>query len=220
MSNPFNSRCIQPGAQPFIFDGAVTSKSLIEKASQSGKCYLIVGPHGTGKSTLLYELADAIQRDPPAVADACPSNQPMRLLWLRPSDRPNWTLLASMPSWKKGERILIDGFEQLYTPIRALVKWFIKIRQSICIATSHELYQGYELLYQTDMNVEVEHQVVATLLANESAEAVTRLMQSNAWKESRAKHSANLRESLFDMYDWWQTEFPLSTRGVSKEQHH
>ena len=29
------------------------------------------------------------------------------------------------------------------------------------------------------------------------------LVQSEEWKMSRAKHRENLRESLFEMYDWW-----------------
>jgi hypothetical protein len=32
------------------------------------------------------------------------------------------------------------------------------------------------------------------------------VIQSEAWSESRARHGQNLRESLFDMYDWYRDQ--------------
>ena len=31
------------------------------------------------------------------------------------------------------------------------------------------------------------------------------LLSSKEWSDSRARHGQNIRETLFDMYDWWQS---------------
>lgn len=208
MTNPFTSSRIQPGAQPFLFPGDETPESLLECSTGAGSCYLIVGEHGTGKSTLLQMLYQCFLQQLPADGKDLGRSLAVvpHMLWLRPAEKPNRTLLKSLPNWKAGDRVFIDGLEQLSPPVRWIVRWWVRFTKSICIATSHRLYSGYSLLWSTQMNSEVECQVIKAFLANSPAETVKRLMQSEAWRISRAKHQSNLRESLFDMYDWWQVD--------------
>ncbi len=61
------------------------------------------------------------------------------------------------------------------------------------------------------MNPNIEHYVVSQLLTqiepdkdDSTCLILEEMMQSPEWIRSRNKHGENLRESLFDMYDWWR----------------
>jgi len=51
---------------------------------------------------------------------------------------------------------------------------------------------------------QVEQHVLDCLLGGNDPALKTALLESQAWKDSREKQKENLRESLFDMYDWWR----------------
>src|SRR5690349_19179309 len=61
-SNPFSTRWTWPGAVPFLFPVGVTVESLVAKLPASHWRGQIIGPHGTGKSTLLATLLPAIEQ--------------------------------------------------------------------------------------------------------------------------------------------------------------
>lgn len=61
------------------------------------------------------------------------------------------------------------------------------------------------------MTPNIERYVVSQLLtqiepgkADSIGPILEEMMQSQEWIRSRNKHGENLRESLFDMYDWWR----------------
>jgi hypothetical protein len=77
----------------------------------------------------------------------------------------------------------------------------------------------FQTLWETRVDPHVESHVIECLLANVAAKdggpssVISDLLQSPHWAVSRQKHQENLRESLFDMYDWWQAtvdDFPRS----------
>jgi hypothetical protein len=51
------------------------------------------------------------------------------------------------------------------------------------------------------------------LLQAENTAKFNELLQSDAWKTSRDRHGSNLRESLFDMYDWWRDTVDAQNNG-------
>ncbi len=55
-SNPFATRFVRPGAMPFLFRDGQTARLLIDALNDCGWQAAIVGPHGTGKTTLLHTL--------------------------------------------------------------------------------------------------------------------------------------------------------------------
>src|SRR5258707_1037455 len=60
-SNPFSTRFVRPGAIPYQFPERVTADSLVEQLRSQNCRGAIIGPHGTGKSTLLATLIPAIE---------------------------------------------------------------------------------------------------------------------------------------------------------------
>jgi polynucleotide 5'-kinase involved in rRNA processing len=60
-SNPFATRWTRPGAVPFDFDRRGAVDELVERLAESDWRGAIVGPHGSGKSTLVAALLPAIE---------------------------------------------------------------------------------------------------------------------------------------------------------------
>lgn len=191
------------------------SKSTARERSNRPKrcsCFAIVGPHGTGKSTLLAQLEQAILETY--------SHRSCQSLFLNSSSSSRQSLTRALRLLKTSSICLIDGFEQLPKWGQTLCVWTAKSLHRKLIATSHALPKGFVPLWNTQMSPEIERYVIGQLLNNVPAveseddleqrssnfknrELLDLLLESEEWRTSRAKHRENLRESLFDMYDWW-----------------
>lgn len=195
-SNPFASRYIVPGSMEFYFSGSCTIDELVERISvlptehrSERPGFAIVGPHGTGKSTLLSQLAKRL-----SVASVTLHTSTGRIAGLQ----------AVFRNVHHQRFSLVDGFEQLPWWTQRLAIAYARIRGSTLCVTSHMLPAGFELLWQTGMDSRIERHVVDQLLQGRQAHWGSTLLASDAWNQSREKHGQNLRETLFDMYDWWR----------------
>jgi len=74
--------------------------------------------------------------------------------------------------------------------------------------TSHKKLWGFKNLWQTTINDRVERYVLEQLLLDYPPDFVELALSSEEWKQSRSRRGANLRETLFDMYDWWEIQGP------------
>lgn len=160
---------------------------------------MIVGPHGSGKSTLVQSLFEPISLLAPAE----------RLHSLRfSSDKvTNQSALRERKGWANGSIVILDGYEQLPFWTRMFVEWIIRRKAATLLVTMHKPRLGFELLWQTTTDNKTAEWVIGQLLPeNEREETIIRLLQSPDWTASRMRNGENLRESLFDMYDWWQKD--------------
>jgi hypothetical protein len=196
--NPFSTRFIQPGAISYRrFDGGSLTELAERFLELPTKRAIIFGPHGSGKSTLVASLVDQWNRLRP--------QQKIHQLRFTTSESPTRSLNAALRLWTPASIVILDGYEQLRFWSRTKITWHAKYRSIRILATAHRLIPGFVPLWQTSVCHLSSHWVIEHLLAETSnPESAARLLDSDDWKRSRAKHGQNLRESLFDMYDWWQ----------------
>lgn len=190
VSNPFASRHLQPGSIPFLFRDQQTIQGVAHQIIGARSARLaIVGPHGTGKSTLLQQLSEHL---------GCS-------LGVLHSTTPKLAGLRECIRQARSEKLcLIDGYEQLPIWGRLMLGAYAsRFRVKHCVS-SHRLPLGFELLWETRVDHAVEEHVIDRLLACVEPQVKSALLHSEAWKKSRQKQGENLRESLFDMYDWWR----------------
>lgn len=196
-TNPFATKFIQPGALRYEFFGQTSAEELARKLlAPDSKPALIIGPHGTGKSTLVATLAEELRRLEPESA--------MYQVRFSANVAARQPLALARRQWTKGAIVLLDGYEQLGFWSRWLVSRDVRLRSLKLLATAHEPIRGFEILWSTYVNEHSSKWVIEQLLsATDSRSEVQQLLESEDWARSRAKHGDNLRESLFDMYDWW-----------------
>ena len=197
-TNPFSTRFIQPGAIPYqCFDGSTVSE-LVERFLQlSTKRGSIVGPHGSGKSTLVASII--------LVLGARRPETKIHQLRFSTDQLASRSLKRSIADWTRSSIVILDGYEQLRFWSRLMVEWAARLRSISILATAHQPLRGFETVWETSVNNASSRWVVEQLLQQTGPlKGADELLQSEDWARSRAAHGQNLRESLFDMYDWWQ----------------
>ncbi len=186
-SNPFSTRHIRPGAIPYFFPPGVGAATLVEQLRFAGWWGQIVGPHGTGKSTLLAALLPEAER---AGKSPC-------IITLHDGTRrlPSEAVLSIRKCDGPDGLIVVDGYEQLGLRSRFWLKWQCTRRGIGLLVTAHTS-AGFPDLYRTNVTSEQAERVVDHLLGGRecstSADEITGLL---------AAHGGNLREALFALYD-------------------
>lgn len=192
-ANPFRSAKLRPGVIPYFFQDRTTVELLLERFESLGRFAEIVGPHGTGKSTLVEMLAKAWVSDGREVVCFHLRNDQRRL----PFQREDW-----IKRRRRNLILIIDGAEQLAISTRWM--WRVRCRRFGwgLLLTTHESL-GAPHLWSTASSPEIAKFVVHALLHQEypgakiDDETLTKLL---------LKHNGNLRETLFSFYDFWRTD--------------
>lgn len=223
-SNPFCSRFLRPGSIPFCFRGTESISQLADrirapqapsaprgkratrgKKAQAALRLSIVGPHGSGKSTLLHQLYQELRGNRQS---NCQSDS--GLIVLHSTSNKLAALRSILRRIHRDQWCLIDGYEQIPRWAQFLIIARAKPRRVALCVTAHRLPWMFQTLWETRVDAHVESHVIECLLANVAAKdggppsVISDLLHSPHWAASRQKHQENLRESLFDMYDWWQ----------------
>lgn len=202
--NPFCTRFFQPGAIPFYFPPPMSLDELVSGiAHGTGPRWAIVGPHGSGKSTLLHHIAQH-----PKLSEEWPS----RFLIDFHAGETRWSHWRTMHralGWcgcASRSLLMVDGWEQLDRPLQCYVRWRAAARRAKVLATAHALPARFHALWRTNVDNSVEQHVLSSMLGNDRTGLVMEVMESRDWERSRRRHGPNLRESLFDMYDWYRDQ--------------
>ena len=191
--NPFTTRRTRPGAMPFLFPPGCNADTLIAALASGGWRGAIVGPHGSGKSALLATLVPAIEQAGRRVLQTT----------LHDGQR------AMPPGWDDGAAagepavVVVDGYEQLSRWSRSRLARTCRRRDWGLLVTSHAPV-GLPIIRQTEPDLDVARQVVAELTRHLShpipdAEIAARF----------EKHRGDLREMLFDLYDYCEQRHSL-----------
>ncbi|MGI8982482.1 MAG: hypothetical protein ACR2FY_24890 [Pirellulaceae bacterium] len=188
-SNPFATRFTRPGAIGYLFppgQSAVGTLDLLRNNDWWGE---IVGPHGSGKSSLLAELLPLLEA----------TGRRVVLYGLHQGDRTLPISKSDVAAWNAETQVVIDGYEQLsWWSKRRLQSW-VKARQAGLLITAHQP-MGLPPLFGTQPTLALAREIVAQLLKSDQVQSLT----GDDIAAAFAAHGANLREMLFSLYDVYQ----------------
>ncbi len=186
--NPFSAERLRPDATGFLFPPGQTAAGLIARLRDCGWRGQIVGPHGSGKSTLLATLLSAIRQAGRMPLDVALRDGQRRL----PPE-----FLAAAGHFQP-DLLAVDGFEQLGPWHRFLLgRWWR--RRFGLVVTAHRSV-GLPDLFRTAPDAALAWRVVERLQAG-----FPTLVTPADIAQRLARHGADLRETLFDLYDLYAT---------------
>lgn len=182
--NPFATRHTRPGAVPPLDQaGRPLDLGPLWDAVERHRQVAIVGPHGTGKSTLLAGLA--------AHLAATGRLGELRRVHRR---RDLIRLLAAIGSGPADAVLLIDGWEQLGRPGAALAAAAARVVGRRLVVTSHAA-TWFPVARRTGGTLPLLTAIVARLPTHNAVITPADLA------ESFAASGGNLRDALGDLYD-------------------
>mgnify|MGYP002623929485 CR=1 FL=1 len=185
-SNPFCADRLRPGAIDYIFVDGTNITDLLHKLRESNWRGEIVGPHGTGKSTLIQTLLPKLANEEFNV----------RLGTFR-GGAFHWASegAATNGSTHLREIVVIDGFEQLSPLARWKWKWLTRWRRQGLLVTSHRSV-GLPRLLTSNVNCDLARQVVQQIAGEEMAG-----LTADDVDAALDQADGNLRDAMFRLYD-------------------
>jgi len=200
-SNPFSTRFTQPGRiEPRDDTGRLVDvAALLDRLSVLGGTAVILGPHGSGKSTLLSHLAAAIERQ---------GGKIWRIRLHTWRDVPSvWQAI-----WRAGpgDTVCIDSWECTGPLAGGLLRLMARGAGRCLLVTAHH-ESGFPVLLQCRTSATLLRSIVAGLPDCEVW--LGRLVLEADIDRAFTRHSGNLRESLYELYDRFEAAAALR-RGV------
>ncbi len=197
-SNPFSTRFIRPGAVPFLFPTEQTGAkqnlaALVDKLSSLGSRAQIVGPHGSGKSTLVRQLIAVLAR----------RDLPSHLVTLHDGERrmpAGWEAAAQHIAAEHTavRLIIVDGYEQLGAWSRWALQFRCRSRGWQLLVTAHRDV-GLPILFRTATDLATARSIVAHLVAPSDNN-----IDETSIADSFAAARGNVRDMLFALYDRYE----------------
>ena len=192
--NPFSSRDVRPGAIPFCFASETEPEALLDKLAAGGWWGEIVGPHGSGKSTLIQTLIPGLQeRGRKVVFFLLQRGQRSLSLGRGPN-----TAEGKRSDWDEQTQVIVDGYEQLSLWSAWRLRRTCQRFGAGLLVTSHRSV-GLPPLRNTATSVNLANQLV-DLLARSGPTHVTPADVTASF----TRQKGNLREVFFELYDLYE----------------
>lgn len=191
-SNPFATHHVKSGALSYRFPESEGIDAVLQRLRRHQYWGQIIGPHGTGKTTLLRSLCSqwqSLNRRPLLISL---QNRQARLPAL------DWSGLPI------NTQIIVDGYEQLHG-LHKLKLHAQAYRFGFgLLVTSHQVVRGLPVIHRTHASPELLRQLVDELGGNLDRHQIDRCYE-------RSNH--NIREALMLLYDEWRTHHDHSGIG-------
>jgi hypothetical protein len=184
-SNPFATRFTRPGALPYCFPSGESAAAIVAQLQAHRWRGEVVGPHGSGKTSLLLTLIGPIEA----------TGRRVEWFALHDGQRALPAEFFRLPRDRLPRLIVIDGYEQLSRASRWRLRARCRRRGWGLLVTAHQSV-GFPLLAETRPDVETALQIVRRLLPDDRA-GIT----SDDVRRAFESHHGNVRETLFALYD-------------------
>lgn len=192
LNNPFATRHVAPGQIPYFFADEGDLQQIIKRADEAAWTGQIVGPHGSGKTTLIRHLSSHLRQRFTAVefvivrsareVQFCPPKQ----IVLQSRE-------TAPPTIGKAPLLyVIDGVERLSWLQRRLLIADCRRKSIGLLVTAHRQLLGLPVFFKTSFNQKQFLKILRQLGTQQYNEHFQRL--SNEFGE-------NCREMLFELYD-------------------
>lgn len=200
--NPFSTRFVQPGAIPWLATDT-SIDSLLFRLYDVGNRAIICGPHGSGKSTILSHLASVAQRKGLKVhclrirswIDA------IRVMRVFATINPKQSLV-SVDSW---ERLGFFGW---------FLCQFADFRGLCVVVTVHKRpwWNNWPVLLHMKADGKTFRLLVDELMTK-YAGSKTIEFSGAMLRDVFQRHSGNLREGFFELYDHYERQSRITFSG-------
>src|SRR5436190_6874871 len=156
-SNPFATRFTRPGAIPYLFPPGQSAVGLLDVLRNHDWWGEIIGPHGSGKSSLLAELLPLLE---------APGRR-VEVYSLHQGDRTLPMSKAVVKAWNQETQIIVDGYEQLSWWSKRRLQGWAKAHGAGLLITAHEP-MGLPSLFRTQPTLDLARKIVSKLLEQEA----------------------------------------------------
>lgn len=184
--NPFATRHTRPGALAYDFGEGASLDDVLERLEACGGWGSIVGPHGSGKSTLVATLASALERAGRGVLATVLHAGQRRL----PAGFAGAVRDRSGPA-----TVIVDGYEQLGWWARWRLERLCRRGRHGLVVTCHRPV-ALPVVFATKTSPELAQRLAARLMPP-TEESIAEAVVGEIFR----RHAGNLREVLMDLYD-------------------
>ncbi|QDU31257.1 hypothetical protein ETAA8_64100 [Anatilimnocola aggregata] len=184
-SNPFATKFIRPGAIPYQFPPGISVESLTTQLKAQHWRGSIIGPHGSGKSSLIAALIPTLEAQARVIVRQQLHGGQRALDW----QSLNWR------NWNERTLVIVDGYEQLSFWQRLLLRARCLQRGAGLLVTAHQPV-SLPAIFTTQPTFELALRIVQQLLPD-SDDQITPADVAEAYAAQRG----DLREMLLSLYD-------------------
>ena len=189
--NPFSTRFVRPGAIVYQrLDGGTLDELVADFFGRCRDWGAIIGPHGSGKSTLIASLQ-------PVLAKHCS----IFAYRFSTTDREFQMLWNQCLQWSDNSLIIVDGYEQLSSWARWRLRSAVRRRKAGLLITAHQPYRAFAVLMQTSVDEE-QAKCLRDALLQKRPDLAAAVDLEAVWAAARTEFPTDLRETMMSMYDW------------------
>ncbi len=199
-SNPFCTKFIQPGAMEFRFDDRQAACRIID-GLLANRFGLIIGPHGSGKSTAIRTLLPSLRdrfAEVVCIQTGAPTSRDLLARWNHRRRLADITTQHQRQLASDG-LLIIDGIEQLSWMARFSLTRMARRRNQFILATSHARLSRFDTLYETKVTSDLVQSLAESLLAKAPSELSKPVLGELSRRD--LTRLSNVRELWFELYD-------------------